>query len=313
MKDFNKDRSGFIGGSDIAAVMGLSRWDTPLSVWAKKTKKISDSIEITEAIEMGIDLEDFVAKKFEEKSGLKVRKDRREFSHPQYPCLKAHIDRWLVGGSGDDVECKTASAWKYREWEDGIPDEYILQKNWYTGIVAAYRKKKPSSGGYIAVLIGGQKFIWKKFEFDKALFERQVEVAVDFWMNFIVPVIPPMAIAGDKDTLVELFPASRTDSMITLRGDNPDLEASFNNFAIDRIEGKDQLKEIEKDVEEAENQIKQLIGDDEGIETGQFKATWKTQEKTNLDIAKMKEDGVYEKYAVKSENRVLRVVEKKGS
>lgn len=304
VKDFNKDRTGFIGGSEISAVMGLNRWQTPLSVWALKTKQIEDPFEMNEAVEMGVDLEEFVAKKFEERSGKKVRVDNREFVHPDYPFLKAHIDRRIVGGQL--LECKTCSAYKANEWnDDDIPDEYRLQVNFYLGMLNM-------DSGWIAVLIGGQKFVYKELKFSKELYDKQVEVAVDFWNNYVLTETPPMAIANDKDTLVELFPESRPGELKTLRGDDPELEATFNELALNRLEGKNQIKEIDVEVDESENLIRQMIGDDEGIESGQYKATWKNQDRTNLDIVAMKNDGVYEKYAVKKSIRVLRVVEKKS-
>ena len=304
MIDQDQDRTKFIGGSDIACIMGLSRWGTPLSVWALKTKAIEDPFEMNEAVEMGIDLEDFVAKKFEQRSGKKVKVDNRDFTHPEYPYMKAHIDRWVIGG--EILECKTASAYKSGEWDDDIPEEYQLQVNWYLGIVG-------HASGYIAVLIGGQKFVWKPIEFNQELFDIQVERAKDFWENFVLTKVPPMAMTNDKDTLTELFPDSRPDTMKALRGEDPELEMTFNELALERVEGKSQIKEIDFVVDEAENKIRQLIGEGEGIESGQYKATWKNQNNTKIDITKLRDDGLYEKYAVTKKIRVLRVVEKKAS
>lgn len=296
------DRSKFVGGSDVAAIMGMSRWETPLSVWAKKTGQIPQDIEINEAIELGIELEDFVAKKFERKSGKKVRVDNRDFTHAEYPYMKAHIDRWVVGG--EILECKTASAYKVKEWDgEEIPDEYLLQVNWYLGIVG--HKK-----GYIAVLIGGQRFQFKEIDFCDLLYEKQVQAVKNFWENYVLTNTPPVAIANDKDTLVEIFPSSRPNVLETIT--DPDMELAFNQLAIDRLEGNCQIKEIAKEVDDSDNKIRQLIGDNEGLETGQFKATWKSQSRTSVDTKKLKEDGLYEKYAKTTETRVLRVIEKKG-
>ena len=61
-KDVKENRHLYIGGSDIAKVMGLSRWGTPLSLWAEKTGKIPPKdLSNVEAVELGNDLEDFVA------------------------------------------------------------------------------------------------------------------------------------------------------------------------------------------------------------------------------------------------------------
>src|SRR5512146_1989369 len=103
----NEERKGYIGGSDIAAVMGLSRWSTPLKVWAIKTGKIiPKDISTLEHVEIGTELEEYVAQKFSKKTGFKVRRDSREFIHPELTYARGHIDRWIVGEDAL-LECKT--------------------------------------------------------------------------------------------------------------------------------------------------------------------------------------------------------------
>ena len=67
------DRSKIIGGSDIAAVMGLSRWKTPLSLWAEKTGRVQNGLSNFEAAEIGTELEEYVSRKFEKKTGIKLK------------------------------------------------------------------------------------------------------------------------------------------------------------------------------------------------------------------------------------------------
>lgn len=302
MIDPNEDRSKFVGGSEVAAIMGLSQYETPLSIWAKKTGNIPSEIEMNEAIEFGIDLEDFVCNKFAERTGKTVTVDEKTYRHPDYDYMVAHIDRRVDGC--EVLEAKTASAYLANAWEgDEIPDAYHIQLNWYLGVLG-------DSVGHIACLIGGQKFVYKEIQFDQPLFDKCVETVRVFWEEFVLRDIAPFAIANDKDTLVELFPESRPDSLMIL--DDPDLELEFNQLAVDHMEGRGQIKEIEVEVDAAGNRIRQLIGDGDGVETGIHKATWRNQDQTNMDIARMKEDGVYSKYAVKKSIRVLRVTEKKG-
>lgn len=310
--DFNSRRHEFIGGSDVAAIMGLSPWNTPLSVWAKKTRQIEDNVSNIEAVEMGVALEPMVAQLFEKRSGKKVRVETREFTHPDYPYMVAHVDRWVVGEDGAHFEAKTASAYKLKSWQgDDVPEDYQLQCNWYSGIIGLHRGKPPKDC-YIGVLVGGQRFIWKKLKFNQELFDIQVEKAKDFWEGYVLTEMPPFAISSDKDTLIELFPESRPDELRALRGEDPELEAMVNQWALESVEGKSQIKEIEVEVDTAENLLRQTIGDDEGIETGQWRATWKSQSKSKFDIVKMREDKVYDKYVIKGTARVLRIVEKKA-
>ena len=65
-----EERRQYIGGSDIAAVMGMSRWKTPLTLWLEKTGEIESTTNSNnEAVELGRELEDFVAKKFTRVTG----------------------------------------------------------------------------------------------------------------------------------------------------------------------------------------------------------------------------------------------------
>lgn len=63
-------RQKTIGGSDAAAIIGLNKWETPYSVWAEKTGRIAHT-EDNEAMRTGRDLEEYVAKRFEEATGKK--------------------------------------------------------------------------------------------------------------------------------------------------------------------------------------------------------------------------------------------------
>ena len=57
-----EERRKYIGGSDIASVMMMSRWKTPLTLWLEKTGEIEpDDLSDNEAVQLGVELEDFVA------------------------------------------------------------------------------------------------------------------------------------------------------------------------------------------------------------------------------------------------------------
>ena len=58
----NIDRTTYLGGGDAPAVLGLSRWNTPLGVWASKTKQIPEpDISDKIAVKLGLKLEDIIA------------------------------------------------------------------------------------------------------------------------------------------------------------------------------------------------------------------------------------------------------------
>ena len=93
-----EERRQYIGGSDIAAVMGMSRWKTPLTLWLEKTGEIESTTNSdNEAVELGRELEDFVAKKFTRVTGLKVRKRQEKYTHKKYPFLLVQVIKKMSG------------------------------------------------------------------------------------------------------------------------------------------------------------------------------------------------------------------------
>lgn len=285
-----EERMKYIGGSDISAIMGMNRWKTPLKLWLEKTGEAKpDDLSKVEAVQLGIELEEFVAQKFARESGKQVRKQSKMYVHPDYDYMVAHIDR-LITGEDEILECKTCSAYKSGEWEDGIPQEYILQVQWYLGITG--RRK-----AYIAVLIGGQSFKYKEIEFDKELFDVMVERAIEFW-NCVKTLNPPPISANDGETLQEMFPKSSGDII-----EMQDLEDKVAY----RQELKEQVKQINNELAMLETELKNNIKSNLGFSTFKYIVTWKEQSNTSIDSSKLTNDGLFDKYKKTTEFRVLKV------
>ncbi len=307
-QDVKTNRHNYIGGSDIAAIMNLSRWKTPLRLWAEKTQKIqAPDLSNIEAVEMGTKLEQFVADLFSEKTGKTVRRAPKVYIHPKYSYMVAHIDR-LVTGTDELLECKTCSVFKKNEWEnEEIPQEYILQVIWYLGITG--RKI-----GHIAVLIGGQIFKYKKIEFDQELFDQMVEAAKEFWEEHVSKDIPPAIVAEDDSTLKDLY-ATNSEVMIELYPtDEEKLIASqtLEEAVANLQELKMHMKNLDKDIKEEETKIKNLIKDNLGIKTPKYIITWKLQKgQYSYDKELMIADGVFERYATQQEYRRLNISKNK--
>ena len=291
-----EERMSYIGGSDIAAVLSQSRWKTPYRLWAEKTGKIIvPDLSNVEAVEMGNRLEQFVADIFSDKTGKQVRRAPKMYRHSEYPFLVANIDRLIVGGD-ELLECKTCSAYKLEEWENKIPREYVLQVIWYLGITGRKR-------GWIACLIGGQKFDYKPIDFDQELFDLMIEKALKFW-EMVKNDVPPMILPEDDTTLVELYP-THTEDLIEIQEMN------------DRIaylqEIKMHIDEMTKEKREIETELKTLIKDNAGVLTDRYKITWKAQISKRIDSTKLKEEcpEIAEKYMKESSSRVLRIAKRK--
>ena len=290
-----EERRQYIGGSDIAAIMGQSRWKTPYRLWAEKTGKIESLIKNNEAVEMGTRLEQFVADLFSEKTNKSVRKAPKMYAHPKYPFLVAHVDR-LITNSNELLECKTCSAYKLEEWENKIPKEYVLQVIWYLGITG--RKK-----GWIACLIGGQKFDYKPIEFDEELFNMMVEKAVKFW-EMVQKQIPPLILPEDDEVLSEIY-SEHTDDMMVLQ--------DLNDRVAYLQEIKMHIDEMTKEKREIETELKTVIADKAGFTTDKYKVTWKSQISRRIDteLLKTEHPDLVQKYMTEKATRVMRITKNK--
>ena len=303
-QDVKTNRHEYIGGSDIAKIMGLSRWGTPLSLWAEKTQKVpAKDLSDVEAVELGSDLEEFVAKKFTQKTGKAVRRSPKLYQHPNYPYMVAHVDR-LVTGSDELLECKTCSLFKKDEWEnDEIPQEYILQVMWYLGITGRRI-------GHIAVLIGGQSFKYKQIEFDSELFDTMVESAKEFWQH-VQDNTPPAVMANDDETLKDLY-ADHSEIMIELYPTDEETAQAAQTLE-ERIaylqEVKAHIKSLQDEQKEIETHIKDIIKDSLGIKTPKYVVTWKSQTKTTIDSTLLRqcEPEIANKYSITASYRVMRI------
>ena len=137
-----------IGGSDAGAVLGMNPYRTPYAVWADKTGRLP-SLPETEAMRLGRNLEDYVARRFQEASGKRARKVNAILQNPAYPFALANIDREIAGEQAG-LECKTASSLRAKAFRGGeFPDAYYAQCVHYMAVTGAQR-------WYLAALILGE-------------------------------------------------------------------------------------------------------------------------------------------------------------
>ena len=246
---------------------------------------------------MGNRLEQLVADIFCEKTGKKVRRAPKTYQHKDYPFMVAHIDR-LITNSDELLEVKTCSAYKLEEWENKIPREYVLQVIWYLGITGRKR-------GWIACLIGGQKFDYKPIDFDAELFGIMVEKALKFW-DMVQNKVPPVILPEDDTTLAELYP-SHTEDLIEMQ------EMEERVAYLQEI--KMHIDEMTKEKREIETELKTIIKDKMGVLTDKYKITWKAQTSRRVDPkilnVLIRSPRMTQKYVKESVSRVLRINKRK--
>ena len=201
-----------IGGSDAGSICGVNPFGSPMKVYYDKTSSNIEELD-NEAVRQGHDLEDYVAQRFMEATGLKVRRSNFMYRSTEYPFMIADVDR-LVIGEDAGLECKTASAYNTDKWKDGnIPLHYIMQCYHYMAVTG-------KRTWYIAAVILGREFTYRKLVWDDDLIAQMISVEKNFWENHVLPRVLPSPDGSDicNDILNEYFHSARKGSSIKLDG-----------------------------------------------------------------------------------------------
>jgi putative phage-type endonuclease len=145
-QDFTANRTKYLGGSDIGAILGFSKYRTALDVWLEKTGRVVNTIDNL-PVRFGCFAESFVASEYSSQTGYALVHSEIGVTHPEYPFMVGHIDRFVFdsGVIGDGfcaathlLECKTASPFNQSDWgelgTDEVPMSYLVQCLWYLAI-----------------------------------------------------------------------------------------------------------------------------------------------------------------------------------
>ncbi|WFF72699.1 lambda-exonuclease family protein [Proteiniclasticum sp. QWL-01] len=251
-----------IGGSDAGAILGLNKWKTPFQVYLDKTEPIADD-EQSESAYWGVTLEDLVAREFTKRTGKKVRRNNRMLISSEYPWMIANLDREVVGEDAI-LECKTTNAFMAKEWEgDEIPASYMIQIQHYLAVTGAKK-------AYVAVLIGGQKFIWKEIQRDKELIQTIIDLERGFWTDHVLKGVPP---ALDGSSAAEKY--LKEKYAIAEPGSSIDLKGEYHEQIEQYLSLQESIKELTAEANSIENALKNEMGDKETGFTPKYQVLWK--------------------------------------
>lgn len=288
-----------IGGSDASVILGLSDFKSIFELWAEKSGYQLPEKE-SESLRIGTDLEEYVAKRFEEVSGKKVRREDKMFFNSKYPHSFADIDRKIVGENAG-LECKTTSAYNRSGFEEGeIPAYYYVQCQHYMAIKEFERM-------YLAVLVLGVGFYWFVIERNDAEIEALMDAENKFWLNNVLANKKPDPDGSES--------CGKAISWLTRY--QKDGEAASIIDLKEKLERRETLKSMIDTLEKEKNQIEQevkvrletaVVGEVDG-----YKVTYKKQSKTTVDSKRLREEmpEIYLKYSQETQNRVLRINKQK--
>lgn len=289
-------RKSSIGGSDAAVCVNMHPYSDLLTLYADK-KSLSSEKDTSEAMRLGTDLEQYVAERFTEKTGKKVRNDFFMYADDDYDYITANIDRRIVGENAG-LECKTMGSFHGYNFENGdIPSHYFCQCQHYMMVMGF-------DTVYLAILVLQRGLYVIEVKRDDEFIKQLREAETGFWTNYIMQNKMPDPDGSDSslDTLRQIYPKGYKDLEIVI----PGLDRMITDYK--------SIKEIADDYGKQAERIKAQICARLGkAEVGvglQYGCSWKTQSKTSgYDMKRLQKDYPninIDKYKKVSEYRVFR-------
>ncbi len=274
-----------IGGSSLAAILGVSPWESPYEAWLKLTGRARTPDN--PAMARGRKWEPIVADMF-------------AASHPEYEVtrenpvtgrtwfvrdtehefLTGQPDRMLHNANGylqAGLEIKTSSMRAIRNWgsigSDQVPQGYLLQSNWYAGLMRVDRWHliveffNEQENGVEMPYLTREYLI----PFDEELFSLCVERAVDFWESHVLTDTPP-----ELDRAGEIFIGyvrqMYPKNVEPVAEATPDEEAVMEAL----MQAKRRADEAAEAYELEKARMQAMIGDRDGLFSERLgKVTWK--------------------------------------
>ena len=267
-------RRNSIGGSEASAIIGMNSYSSPYTVWADKMGKLPPKKD-NEAMRLGRDLEEYVAKRFTEKTGKKVRRENNILINPDIPFAHANVDRMIIGEDAG-FEAKTTSALNTKKFKGGeYPENYYAQCVHYLMVTGCER-------WYLGVLVLGVGFYDFVIERDEGEIEALRKSEEDFW-EYVKSKTPPMADGSDStsETIQELYPESNGET-ISL--------AAFESDLQEYIKVSELLKDMKKQKDEIANRIKVVMGEASKGEGNNYRVTWASSVRNTFDAKRYAED-----------------------
>lgn len=271
-EDWLTERKKGIGGSDAAGILGLSPWASPFSIWADKTGRLPEK-EDNEAMRQGRDLEEYVASRWSEATGKKVRRDNHIIRNTDYPFALANIDRRVVGENAG-LECKTTSIMNLKKYKNGeYPVNFYTQCMHYLAITGADR-------WYLGVLVQNQGFYEYTIERDEDEIAALMDAEGDFW-KYVEADTPPPLDGGDATTeALSTIYAESNGTAIDLFGREEiarEYQEIKSSIAILKTRLTYLAQVLKQDMQEAETGV-----------CGPYTVTWKNAVRTLISIESLR-------------------------
>lgn len=259
-----------IGGSDAAAVLGLNPWQGPFALWAEKTGAVEPKdISAKEEVRLGTYLEEYVAQRFAEETGKRVRRENAILRNTAYPWAHANVDRMIIGEKAG-LECKTTSELNMKRFRGGeYPVTYYCQCMHYMAVTGLPK-------WYLAVLVGNREFFWYEIPRDEGEISALMSAEKQFWGAVEAKAAPAM-----DGSLSEV---EAINSMYQDEGGEVDLSPCAGDIR-EYLALKAQIKKLQALMDASANRIKAAMGSNRTGILGDVTVSWASYNSSRLDKA----------------------------
>lgn len=262
-----KARESGIGASEVSAVVGLNPWETPYSLWLRKTHQVPP-VEENDAMRRGHYLEDAVVQWWMHETGEQVIKASAAdviYAHPDFPYMRVTPDR-IVKGRKKLLEVKSTAI----NMGDTIPDYYLCQVQYQMFVTGIHQAE-------LIYIQGGLTFGRFIVEYDPDFSQFLADEVTKFWNENVLGMKEPDAI-------------NVADLAVKVPKSTPEKSIEADEQALAQIaeirEKKAQYDALGKEIDILTNALKMYMTDSEALldESGNVLLTWKSgKDKTSFD------------------------------
>lgn len=291
----NKKKRITIGGSDVATIMGVNKYQSPLELWQILTgRRIKEDLSKKESVEAGLLFEEPLTKHFlKEWLGLEFKPENYQWEYKNKDDYRRGTLDYLI----DDetmLEIKTAGEYLLKDWEDGVPEYYLWQAYHYMDIFNLKR-------AYFGALVGGNKFFMHLVERTarvESLITLLREKVAEFYQMVIDDIEPEII-------LRTVEPAEEKN-----------MDQDVQRLAESYLDLNAQIKTMNGELDTIKTGLREMIGENTVLTGIGVKASYKNYEKETVDWKAIVRDhnidvDAYKTMSVYSRLDIRKIKEKK--
>lgn len=248
--DWLRERRNRLGASDVYAVLGFSKHNTPWQIHAEKTGRLIKPDQANAAAQLGTDLEPWIIEQAPKLLHQDVHRTPHQlYAHSEHDWRACSPDGFAANGWL--IQAKTsgiASPGYPSQWADGgIPLGYEFQCRWEIHVM-------DTPGCYLVALVAGMGLIVREIARDMTVEHDLVSQLEPWWKEHVINGTEPPLGALDSEAMARLYPVTK----------RPEVDATRTpilNWVAEYEAARDEVKAAKARQDEAGANIKRLIGD----------------------------------------------------